>query len=79
MKIPKISMQDVIKSATDTSVISFRVNGRNWTFFQNGSFTCFDCLNLKSIYPSELWDSVSIIELLLFDFETLQSVLPFEK
>ena len=75
MKIPKISMQDVIKSATDTSVISFRANGRTWTF-SSDKITCFE--GLKPLVHSGTLTS-ELFDLMLFDFETLQSVLPFEK
>ena len=76
MKIPKINMQDVLKSATDKSVISFRANGRTWTFAPGDKITCFDGLT-PLVQNGTL--ATEQIELLLFDIDTLQSVLPFEK
>ena len=76
MKIPKISMQDILKSATDTSVISFRANGRTWTFSPDDTITCFE--GLKPLVQSGTLTS-DLVDLMLFDFETLQSVLPFDK
>lgn len=75
-KIPKISMQDILKSATDTSVISFRTNGRTWTFAPGDKITCFE--GLKPLVQSGTLTS-ELFDLMIFDFETLQSVLPFEK
>ena len=70
MKIPKINMQDILKSATDTSVISFRANGRTWTFKPNGTIICYEGLN-----PLNISDS-SFLSLLEFDFDTLCSIYP---
>lgn len=76
MKISKINMQDVLKSATDKSVISFRANGRTWTFAPGDKITCFD--GLTPLVQNGML-ATEQIELLLFDLDTLQSVLPFEK
>ena len=76
MKISKINMQDVLKSATDKSVISFRANGRTWTFAPGDKITYFD--GLTPLVQNGML-ATEQIELLLFDLDTLQSVLPFEK
>lgn len=75
-KIPKINIQDVLKSATDTSVISFRANGRTWTFAPGGTITCFE--GLKPLVQSGTLTS-ELVDLMCFDFDTLQSVLSFDK
>ena len=74
MKIPKINMQDVLKSATDKSVISFRANGRTWTFAPGDKITCFD--GLTPLVQNGVLDD-KLFDLLVFDFDTLKSVLPF--
>lgn len=76
MKNQKICLIDVFRTLEDTTVISFRANGRTWTFAPGDKITCFD--GLKPLVQSGTLTS-ELFDLMIFDFETLQSVLPFEK
>ena len=76
MKNQKICLIDVFRTLEDTTVISFRANGRTWTFAPGDKITCFE--GLKPLVQSGTLTS-ELFDLMIFDFETLQSVLPFEK